>query len=340
MVCRVAINGFGRIGRNILRAIVESGRTDIEVVAVNDLAPAETNAHLFRYDSCHGSFDGSVVLDGDSMTIDARLGGTMGPIKVLAQGDMAQLPWGEMGVDLVMECTGIFTSRDKASGHQAAGAKKVLISAPGTDVDRTVVYGVNHQDLVAGDTIVSNASCTTNCLSPVAKTLNDALGIVRGHMTTIHSYTNDQPVLDVYHKDLYRARAAAQSMIPTSTGAAKAVGLVLPDLAGKLDGVAIRVPTPNVSLVDLTFVPGRETSVEEVNQLLSAAAAGPLNGVLGVSSEPLVSIDYNHNANSSTVDLKATKVIEGQLVRIASWYDNEWGFSNRMSDTAVVMSQL
>lgn len=335
MGVKVAINGFGRIGRNILRAIAESGRTDVEVVAINDLAPPETNAHLFRYDSVHGRFGGKVTLTGDVLNV-----GT-GDIKVLSERDMKKLPWGDLGVDIVMECTGIFTSRDTASGHLAAGAKKVLISAPGTDCDLTVVYGVNHQKLEAGHTLVSNASCTTNCLSPVAQVLHKLVGIERGHMTTIHSYTNDQHLLDVFHKDPYRARAAATSMIPTSTGAARAVGLVLPELAGKLDGGAMRVPTANVSIVDLTFTPGRKTSAEEINAALKAAAAsGPLHGILDVTEEPLVSIDFNHAPASSTVDLKATKVVDGQLVRVASWYDNEWGFSCRMSDTAAYMGSL
>ncbi|MCB9944933.1 MAG: type I glyceraldehyde-3-phosphate dehydrogenase [Geminicoccaceae bacterium] len=335
MAVRVAINGFGRIGRNVLRAIAESGRRDIEVVAINDLAPPATNAHLFRYDSVHGRFAGKVTLEGDTLDV-----GT-GPIKVLSERDMAKLPWGDLGVDIAMECTGIFTSRDKASGHLDAGAKKVLISAPGENADMTVVFGVNHQKLTAEHKVVSNASCTTNCLAPVAKVLNDLVGIERGHMTTIHSYTNDQHLLDVFHKDLYRARAAASSMIPTSTGAARAVGLVLPELKGKLDGGAIRVPTANVSLVDLTFVPGRDTTAEEINEALRAAAAsGPLKGVLDVTDEPLVSIDFNHAPASSTVDLKATKVLEDKLVRVATWYDNEWGFSNRMSDTANVMGGL
>lgn len=335
MTAKVAINGFGRIGRNILRALAESGRTDVKVVAVNDLAPPETNAHLFRYDSVHGPFKGRVQLEGDTMDVG------QGPIKVLAERDMGKLPWGELRVDIVLECTGIFTSKEKASGHIKAGCKKVLISAPGENADLTVVYGVNHQQLKAEHTVVSNASCTTNCISPVAKVLNDLVGIERGHMTTIHSFTNDQNLLDVFHKDLYRARAATCSMIPTSTGAAKAVGLVLPELKGKLDGVSVRVPTQNVSLVDLTFVPGRETSAQEINDAIKAAAAsGPLKGILACTEEPLVSIDFNHNPASSTVDLKATKVIEGKLVRVASWYDNEWGFSNRMCDTAALMASL
>jgi len=334
MAVKVAINGFGRIGRNILRAIVENDRRDVQVVAVNDLAPPDTNAHLFRYDSVHGRFAGTVSLDGDRLDV-----GT-GPIKVLSERDMGKLPWGDLGVDIVLECTGIFTSRDKANGHLHAGAKKVLISAPGTDCDLTVVYGVNHSKLDATHTMVSNASCTTNCLAPVAKVLHDLVGIERGHMTTIHSYTNDQHLLDVFHKDKYRARAAATSMIPTSTGAARAVGLVLPELKGKLDGGAMRVPTANVSIVDLTFTPARATTVEEVNGALKAAAEGPLRGILDVTDEPLVSIDFNHAPASSTVDLNATKVLEGKLVRVASWYDNEWGFSCRMSDTAAYMGSL
>ena len=334
MTVKVAINGFGRIGRNILRAIAENGRTDVQVVGINDLAPPATNAHLLRYDSVHGRYPGTVTMEGDTLDV-----GT-GPIKVTAERDIAKLPWGELGVDVVMECTGIFTARDKAAAHLGAGAKKVLISAPGEGADLTVVYGVNHKDLKAEHTVVSNASCTTNCLAPPAKVLNDLVGIVRGHMTTIHAFTNDQSLLDVFHKDLRRARAATASMIPTSTGAAKAVGLVLPELKGKLDGVAIRVPTQNVSMVDLTFVAGRSTSVEEINQALTEAANGPLNGVLDVCEEPLVSIDFNHQPASSTVDLLSTKVVDGQLVRIATWYDNEWGFSCRMNDTAALMGSL
>jgi glyceraldehyde 3-phosphate dehydrogenase len=334
MTVKIAINGFGRIGRHVLRAIVETGRRDVTVVAINDLAPPATNAHLFRYDSVHGRFPGKVILEGDVMDV-----GT-GPIKVLSERDLAKLPWGALGVDLVMECTGVFTSKEKASGHLAAGAKKVLVSAPADGADLTVVWGVNHDALRPEHRVVSNASCTTNCLAPLAKVLHEGIGIERGHMTTIHAFTNDQNLLDVFHKDLYRARAATCSMIPTSTGAAKAVGLVLPELKGKLDGVAIRVPTQNVSLVDLTFVPARETSVEEVNALLEKAAAGPLRGILDVTREPLVSIDFNHRPASSTVDLNATKVIEGKLVRVASWYDNEWGFSNRMVDVAARMGSL
>ena len=334
MTVKVAINGFGRIGRNVLRAIAENGRTDVQVVGINDLAPPATNAHLLRYDSVHGRFSHKVTMEGDTLDI-----GT-GPIKVTAERDVGKLPWGDLGVDIVMECTGIFTARDKAAAHLDAGAKKVLISAPGEGADLTVVYGVNHQDLKAEHKVVSNASCTTNCLAPPAKVLNDLVGIVRGHMTTIHAFTNDQSLLDVFHKDLRRARAATASMIPTSTGAAKAVGLVLPELKGKLDGVAIRVPTQNVSMVDLTFVAGRSTTVEEINQALTEAANGPLKGVLDVCTEPLVSIDFNHQPASSTVDLLSTKVIDGQLVRIATWYDNEWGFSCRMNDTAALMGSL
>ena len=340
MTARIAINGFGRIGRNVLRAIAERGRDDLEVVAINDLAPPATNAHLFRYDSVHGRFPGEARLEGDALHIRTAAGKTLAPVKVLAERELARLPWGQLGVDIVLECTGIFTSKDKASGHLGAGCKRVLVSAPADGADLTVVYGVNHDRLRPEHTVVSNASCTTNCLAPVAKVLHEAVGIERGHMTTIHAFTNDQSLLDVFHKDLYRARAATMSQIPTSTGAAKAVGLVLPELQGKLDGVAIRVPTPNVSLVDLTFVPKRETSAAEIAGAVKAAAAGPLAGVLEVTEEPLVSIDLNHSAASSTVDLKAIKVIDGRLVRVASWYDNEWGFSNRMCDTAAVMSGL
>ncbi len=334
MAVRVAINGFGRIGRNVLRAIVETGRTDVEVVAINDLGPVDTNAHLIRYDSVHGRFPGTVTVDGD--TIDVG----QGPIKVTAIRNPAELPWGEIGVDIVMECTGIFASKEKASAHIEAGAKRVLVSAPADQADLTVVYGVNHDKLEAGHTVVSNASCTTNCLAPVAQVLNNSVGIEQGFMTTVHAYTGDQPTLDVMHKDLRRGRAAAVSMIPTSTGAARAVGLVLPELKGKLDGTAVRVPTPNVSMIDLVFNAKRDTTAEEVNQLITDAANGPLKGVLGVCDEPLVSIDFNHNANSSTFDLTQTQVIDGRLVRVLSWYDNEWGFSNRMSDTAVAMGKL
>lgn len=340
MTAKVAINGFGRIGRNVLRAITETGRDDVQVVALNDLAPPATNAHLFKYDSVHGRFPGEVKLEGDVLQVRTAGGKVLPPIKVLAERELGKLPWGSLGVDIVMECTGIFTSKEKASGHLGAGAKKVLVSAPADGADLTVVFGVNQDQLKPEHTVVSNASCTTNCLAPVAKVLHDAFGIERGHMTTIHSFTNDQNLLDVFHKDLYRARAATCSMIPTSTGAAKAVGLVLPDLKGKLDGVAIRVPTQNVSLVDLTFLPKRETTAAEVNEAIKAAANGPLKGILAFTEEPLVSIDFNHNPASSTVDLKATKAIEGKLVRVASWYDNEWGFSNRMCDTAAAMARL
>jgi len=332
MTVKVAINGFGRIGRNVLRAIVESGRTDIQVVAINDLGPVETNAHLVRYDSVHGRFPGEVKVSGN--TIDVG----QGPIQVTAVRDPKDLPWD--GVDIAMECTGIFTARDKAAFHLENGSKRVLISAPGAGADKTIVYGVNHDTLTSADTVVSNASCTTNCLSPVAKALNDAIGITRGFMTTIHSYTGDQPTLDTMHSDLYRARAAAQSMIPTSTGAAKAVGLVLPELNGKLDGVAIRVPTPNVSVVDLVFEASRATSIQEVNAAIRAAADGPLKGVLGYTDEANVSIDFNHDPHSSIFHMDQTKVMDGDMVRILTWYDNEWGFSNRMADTAVAMGKL
>lgn len=334
MALRVAINGFGRIGRNVLRAIVESGRTDVQVVAVNDLGPVETNAHLLRFDSVHGRFPGTVTTTED--TIDL---GT-GPIKVTAERDPATLPWGDLGIDIAMECTGIFTARDDAAKHLEAGAKRVLVSAPATGADLTVVYGVNHDKLESGHTVVSNASCTTNCLAPVAMVLNDAIGIEQGFMTTVHAYTGDQPVLDTLHKDLYRGRAAALSMIPTSTGAAKAVGLVLPELAGKLDGTAVRVPTPNVSMIDLVFNAKRATTIEEVNKALVTASEGPLKGVLATTSAPNVSIDFNHDPASSTVALDQTQVTDGTLVRVLSWYDNEWGFSNRMSDTATAMGKL
>ena len=334
MTVKVAINGFGRIGRNVLRAIVESGRTDIEVVAINDLGPVETNAHLMRYDSVHGRFPGTVTVDGDTIDVGR------GPIKVTAVRNPAELPWKELGIDIALECTGIFTARDKAAVHLQAGAKRVLISAPGENADLTVVYGVNHTKLTAEHLVVSNASCTTNCLAPVAFVLNEAIGIEKGFMTTIHSYTGDQPTLDTLHKDLYRARAAALSMIPTSTGAAKAVGLVLPELKGKLDGTSIRVPTPNVSVIDFKFVAKKATSAEEVNAAIKAAADGKLKGILGTVGEPLVSVDFNHNSHSSTLALDQTKVIEGSLVRVLSWYDNEWGFSCRMADTAVAMGKL
>jgi glyceraldehyde-3-phosphate dehydrogenase, type I len=332
MTIKVAINGFGRIGRNVLRAIAESGRTDIEVVAINDLGPVETNAHLLQFDSVHGRFPGS-VMHGDGW-IDAGAG----KVRVTATRNPEDLPWSD--VDVALECTGIFTARDKAALHLKNGSKRVLVSAPAENADKTIVYGVNHDTLTPLDLVVSNASCTTNCLSPVAKALNDAIGIAKGFMTTIHSYTGDQPTLDTMHKDLYRARAAALSMIPTSTGAAKAVGLVLPELKGRLDGVAIRVPTPNVSVVDLVFEAARDTSVEEVNAAIRAAADGPLNGILGYTDKPNVSSDFNHDPHSSIFHMDQTKVMEGRMVRILSWYDNEWGFSNRMADTAVALGRL
>jgi glyceraldehyde 3-phosphate dehydrogenase len=332
MAVKVAINGFGRIGRNVLRAIVESGRTDIEVVAINDLGPVETNAHLLRYDSVHGRFPATVTVSGSTIDVGR------GPIEVSAIRNPAELPWGD--VDVVMECTGIFTSKEKCQAHLQTGAKRVLISAPGEGADKTIVFGVNDGSLTKDDLVVSNASCTTNCLAPVAKVLNDSIGIARGFMTTIHSYTGDQPTLDTMHKDLYRARAAAMSMIPTSTGAAKAVGLVLPELKGRLDGVAIRVPTPNVSVVDLTFEATRATSVEEINDAIRAAADGPMKGILGYTDEKLVSMDFNHDPHSSVFHMDQTKVLEGTMCRILTWYDNEWGFSNRMSDTAVAMGKL
>ena len=330
----VAINGFGRIGRNILRAIVESGRKDIQVVAINDLGPVETNAHLLRFDSVHGRFPGEVTVKGD--TIDCGIG----PIKVLAIRDPAQLPWKELGVDIALECTGLFVTKEKASAHLTAGAKRVIISAPADGVDLTVVYGVNHDKLTRQHVVISNASCTTNCLAPVAKVLNDAVGIDKGFMTTIHSYTGDQPTLDTMHKDLYRARAAALNMIPTSTGAAKAVGLVLPELNGKLDGVAIRVPTPNVSVVDFKFVARKATSKDEINGAIKRAAEQQLKGILGFTEAPNVSSDFNHDSHSSMFAMDQTKVMDGTLVRVMSWYDNEWGFSNRMIDTAVAMGKL
>ncbi|GGA58103.1 type I glyceraldehyde-3-phosphate dehydrogenase [Pelagibacterium lentulum] len=334
MTVRVAINGFGRIGRNVLRAIVESGRTDIEVVAINDLGPVETNAHLIRYDSVHGKFPGTVTVSGDTIDVGR------GPIKVTAVRNPAELPHGEMGVDIVLECTGIFTAKDKASAHIEAGAKKVIVSAPADGADMTVVYGVNHDKLSSEHTVISNASCTTNCLAPVAYVLNKAVGIEKGFMTTIHSYTGDQPTLDTMHKDLYRGRAAALSMIPTSTGAAKAVGLVLPELNGKLDGTAIRVPTPNVSVVDFKFIAKKTTSVAEINEAIKEAAQGnALRGILGYTDEKLVSTDFNHDPHSSVFHMDQTKVMEGTFVRILSWYDNEWGFSNRMSDTAVAFAK-
>jgi glyceraldehyde 3-phosphate dehydrogenase len=335
MATRVAINGFGRIGRLVARAMLEKGDSGLELVSVNDLADAESNALLFKRDSVHGAYPGDVRADGNDLVIDGKR------VKVTAEKDPARLPHGDHGVDIVLECTGFFTDRDKAGAHLSAGAKKVLISAPAKGVDLTVVYGVNHDKLTAQHAIVSNASCTTNCLAPVAKVMNDAIGIERGLMTTIHAYTNDQKILDQIHKDKRRARAAGMSMIPTTTGAARAVGEVLPELKGKLDGSAVRVPTPNVSLVDLTFTPKRETTVEEVNAALKAASeSGPLVGVIAYTDEPLVSIDFNHNAASSTVDSLETAVLEGKLVRVVSWYDNEWGFSNRMVDTAAAMAAL
>ena len=334
MAVRIAISGFGRIGRNILRAIAEAKRQDLQVVAVNDLFPAKDNAHLLRYDSVHGRFPGEVKVEGESIDVG------YGPIKVLAERDPRKLPWKSLDIDIVMECTGIFTDREKAAAHLEAGAKRVLVSAPSKGADLTVVYGVNHDKLKSEHKVVSNASCTTNCLAPVAKVLNDLVGIKSGFKTTIHAYTNDQNVLDQAHKDMRRARAAAVNMIPTSTGAAAAVGLVLPELKGKLDGTAIRVPTPNVSVVDLKFIPGRETSVDEINKAMEHASKQQLKGILGVTNEPLVSIDFNHNPNSSTFDLTQTQIVDGRLARVLAWYDNEWGFSNRMADTAVAMGKL
>ena len=334
MTVRVAINGFGRIGRLVLRSIVEHGRTDIEVVAINDLGPVETNAHLFRYDSVHGRFPGTVTSGEDWIDV-----GT-GRIKVTAERDPSKLPHKDLGVDIAFECTGIFTSKDKASAHLTAGAKRVLVSAPADGADKTIVYKVNHDTLTADDVVVSNGSCTTNALAPVAKVLHDLFGIERGYMTTIHAYTGDQPTLDTMHKDLYRARAAGLSMIPTSTGAAKALGLVLPELNGKLDGSSIRVPTPNVSVVDLKVVCGKETSVDAINAALLAAADGPMKGVLAVTDHPVVSMDLNHVSASSTAALPQTQVIEGKLARVLSWYDNEWGFATRMSDTALEMAKF
>jgi len=331
MAIRVAINGFGRIGRLVLRSIIEHDRKDIEVVAINDLGPVETNAHLLQYDSVHGRLNEEVSVEGNTIKVGSR------SFKCLAERNPADLPWGEMGVDIAMECTGIFTAKDKASAH--LDAKRVLISAPGANADKTIVYGVNHNTLTADDKIVSNASCTTNCLSPVAKVLNDFVGIERGYMTTIHAYTGDQPTLDRMHKDLYRGRSAAMSMIPTSTGAAKAVGLVLPELAGKLDGSAVRVPTPNVSMVDLVFNAGRATTAEEINAALKEAANGPMKGVLAFVDAPLVSADYNHNPASSSVASASTNVTDGTMVRVLSWYDNEWGFATRMSDTAIELAK-
>jgi glyceraldehyde 3-phosphate dehydrogenase len=335
MAIKVGINGFGRIGRNILRALYEGNRTsELKIVAINDLGDAKTNAHLTRFDTVHGRFRGEVSVDGDAMVVNGDR------IRVVAQRDPSKLPWGELGVDLVLECTGLFTSKAKASAHLSAGAKKVIISAPGgDDVDATIVYGVNHQRLRSTDTVISNASCTTNCLAPLVKVLHEGIGVVAGVMTTIHSYTNDQVLTDVYHSDLRRARSATMSMIPAKTGAAAAVGLVLPELKGKIDGFAIRVPTINVSLVDLSFTAARKTSVDEINKLVQAAAGGPLKGILAYNDQPLVSMDFNHDPASSTYDATLTKVIEGTLVKVCAWYDNEWGFSNRMLDTALAWSK-
>lgn len=334
MAVRVAINGFGRIGRLVLRSIIEHNRDDIEVVAINDLGPVATNAHLLQYDSVHGRLPAEVKVEGDRIIVGDR------QFKCTAVRDPRELPHSELGVDIAMECTGIFTDRESAAAHLEAGAKRVLVSAPAKGADKTIVYGVNHATLTPEDVVVSNASCTTNCLAPVAKVLNDTVGIERGYMTTVHAYTGDQPTLDRLHKDLYRARAAANSIIPTSTGAAKAVGLVLPELAGKLDGSAVRVPTPNVSMVDLVFDAARETSVDEINNAVIAAADGPMKGVLAYTDAPLVSADFNHDPASSTFALPQTQLVEGSLVRVLSWYDNEWGFATRMSDTAVHMAKL
>jgi len=331
MAVRVGINGFGRIGRLVLRAIHETRRNDVAVVGINDLGAVETNAHLLRFDSVHGRFDGEVRVDGDTIDIGA------GPIKVTAEKDPAKLPWKDLGVDVALECTGRFTERDAAAKHLEAGAGRVLVSAPAKGADITVVFGVNHEKVGPDHKVVSNASCTTNCLAPVAHVLHRAIGIERGFMTTIHSYTGDQPVLDTLHKDLHRARAAAMSMIPTSTGAARAVGLVLPELNGKLDGTAIRVPTPNVSMVDLCFVASRNTSADEINNAVMEAANGPLKGILAVNDQPLVSADFNHDSSSSVFDVTQTQVVEGSLCRVLAWYDNEWGFSNRMVDVAAVL---
>ena len=333
MALKIAINGFGRIGRLALRSIIETGRKGVDVVAINDLGPVDTNAHLLQYDTVHGRFPNEVKVSNDTIDVGS------GPIKVTAEREPTQLPWGDLGVDIVFECTGIFTAREKAAMHLEAGAKRVLVSAPASGADKTIVYGVNHGSLTGDDHVVSNASCTTNCLAPVAKVLHDTVGIERGYMTTIHAYTGDQPTLDTLHKDLYRARAAAGNMIPTSTGAAKAVGLVLPDLNGKLDGSSIRVPTQNVSVVDLVFTPSRETTVEEINNAMVEAANGKLRGVLGVTDKPLVSSDFNHDPHSSTFALKQTQILEGKLVRVLAWYDNEWGFSTRMTDTALEMAK-
>ena len=334
MAVRVAINGFGRIGRLVLRAIAESGRKDIEVVAINDLGSVEANAHLLKWDSVHGPFPGKIKTTKSSFDLGR------GQIKVLAERDPAKLPWKELGVDIALECTGIFTSKEKAGAHLTAGARKVLISAPADGAELTVVYGVNHKDLKKSHKIVSNASCTTNCLAPVAMVLNNAVGIEQGYMTTIHAYTGDQNTVDTLHKAPRRARAAGVSMIPTSTGAAKAVGLVLPELKGKLDGISIRVPTPNVSVIDLVFTARKKTTAEDINAAIVAAAKGPLKGILPTTNEELGSVDFNHNPASSTFDLTQTQVIDGKLVRVLAWYDNEWGFSNRMGDTAVAMGKL
>jgi glyceraldehyde 3-phosphate dehydrogenase (phosphorylating) len=333
MTIKVGINGYGRIGRNILRAVYESGRTDeIQIVAINDLGDANTNAHLTQYDTAHGKFPGEVSVDGDYMIVNGD------KIRVLSERDPAKLPWGELGVDVVHESTGFFASKEKASAHLAGGAKKVIISAPGgNDVDATIVYGVNHGILKASDTIISNASCTTNCLAPLAKVLHEGIGIERGVMTTIHAYTNDQVLTDVYHSDLRRARSATMSMIPTTTGAAAAVGLVLPELNGKLDGYSMRVPTINVSVVDLSFSAARETTIEEINSLMKTAADGEMKGVLAYNDKPLVSIDFNHDPASSTYDSTQTRIMEGKLVKVIAWYDNEWGFSNRMLDTTIAL---
>ena len=334
MAVRLAINGFGRIGRLIMRAAIENKRRDVEIVAINDLGPVETNAHLLQYDSVHGKLLEKVLVDGNGIQVGNSR------IKVTAEKDPAKLPWGELGVDVALECTGIFASKDAASAHIEAGARRVLISAPATGADITVVYGVNHSDLNSGHRVVSNASCTTNCLAPVAKVLNDAVGIKHGFMTTVHAFTGDQPVLDTLHKDLHRARSANMSMIPTSTGAARAVGLVLPELDGKLDGTAIRVPTPNVSLIDLTFTAAQPTNVETINKAVIAAANGAMKGVLNINDTPLVSMDFNHDPASSTFDISQTHVVDDTLVRVLSWYDNEWGFSNRMNDVAVLLGGL
>ena len=334
MAVRLAINGFGRIGRLIMRAAIENKRRDVEIVGINDLGPVETNAHLLQYDSVHGKLLEKVLVDGNGIQVGNSR------IKVTAEKDPAKLPWGELGVDVALECTGIFASKNAASAHIEAGARRVLISAPATGADITVVYGVNHSDLNAGHRVVSNASCTTNCLAPVAKVLNDAIGIKHGFMTTVHAFTGDQPVLDTLHKDLHRARSANMSMIPTSTGAARAVGLVLPELDGKLDGTAIRVPTPNVSLIDLTFTAAQPTNVETVNKAVIAAANGAMKGVLNINDRPLVSMDFNHDPASSTFDISQTQVVDDTLVRVLSWYDNEWGFSNRMNDVAVLLGGL